>query len=219
MVYPFSCQNYELRNWLAGANVNPERDVRLAVIPPPLIAESLKAKHIQGFCVGEPWNSLSVEQGNGHIVTTKNELWSYAPEKVLGVRKAWASHHPDKLTALLKALYHAAQWLDIRENRVKAAQILSQEQYLNVSEQLILRSLTGQLVIDKTGQVKHDPDFLVFHEKHANFPCYAHAIWIMAQMKKWQQLENNIDTLDIAKEVYRPDLYRAALKGHDFTGK
>src|SRR5680860_337150 len=43
MVYPFSCHNYDLRFWLAAAGVDPDNDVNLIVVPPPLLAESLKA--------------------------------------------------------------------------------------------------------------------------------------------------------------------------------
>jgi len=39
MVYPFSCHNYELRYWLAAAGVDPDHDVRLVVLPPPLLVD------------------------------------------------------------------------------------------------------------------------------------------------------------------------------------
>ena len=69
MVYPFSCHNYELRYWLAAAGIDPDRDVRLVVIPPPFLADALRAGQIDGFCVGEPWNSVAVDAGVGTIVT------------------------------------------------------------------------------------------------------------------------------------------------------
>jgi len=94
MVYPFSCHNYELRYWLAAAGIDPDVDLRLVVIPPPLMAASLRAGQIHGFCVGEPWNSLAVEQGIGRIVATKTELWRNSPEKVLGMRLSWAEANP-----------------------------------------------------------------------------------------------------------------------------
>src|ERR1700730_13961691 len=54
MVYPFSCHNYELRYWLAAAGIDPDRQVRLVVIPPPFLVDALRAGQIDGFCVGEP---------------------------------------------------------------------------------------------------------------------------------------------------------------------
>ena len=89
MVYPFSCHNYDLRYWLAAAGVDPDNDLNLVVVPPPLIAESLKSGRIDGFCVGEPWNSVAVADGSGTIIATKAELWAASPEKVLGMRAAF----------------------------------------------------------------------------------------------------------------------------------
>ena len=51
--FRFSCHNYQLRYWMAAAGIDPERDIRLVVIPPPLMIESLLASAVQGFCVGE----------------------------------------------------------------------------------------------------------------------------------------------------------------------
>lgn len=52
-VYPFSCHNYELRYWMAACGIDPDADVHLVVIPPPLMVDSLRDGHIDGFCVGE----------------------------------------------------------------------------------------------------------------------------------------------------------------------
>ena len=75
MVFPFSNHNFDLRYWLAAAGVHPDRDVRLVAIPPPLMVESLRAGHVDGFCVGEPRNSLAVEEGIGQIVLTKSQIF------------------------------------------------------------------------------------------------------------------------------------------------
>ena len=100
MVYPFSCHNYELRYWLAAVGIDPDRDVRLVVIPPPLLADAMRAGQIDGFCVGEPWNSVAVEAGIGAIVTPTTAIWPSSPEKVLGCRASWAERHPERLAAL-----------------------------------------------------------------------------------------------------------------------
>src|SRR6185436_13414739 len=46
MVYPFSCHNYELRYWLAAVGIDPDVDVRLVVIPPALLVDSMRAGHL-----------------------------------------------------------------------------------------------------------------------------------------------------------------------------
>src|SRR5512135_2909306 len=82
MVYPFATHNYELRYWLAAGGVDPDVDVHMSVVPPPRMVEALESGRIDGFCVGEPWNSLAVERGLGRVVATKYEIWNNSPEKV-----------------------------------------------------------------------------------------------------------------------------------------
>ncbi len=211
MVYPFSCHNYDLRFWLAAAGVDPDNDVNLIVVPPPLLAESLKAGRVDGFCVGQPWNSVAVEQGHGVIVATKNELWPSSPEKVLGVREAWATENAGLLSDVMCALTAAGQWLDVPENRREAASILAQPHYVGVPEDILLRPLTGHLRRGGAETVIVDTDAVVFHRHAANFPWRSHALWIITQMIRWGQVREPFDIRALATRVYRPDLYRAAL--------
>jgi NitT/TauT family transport system ATP-binding protein len=75
MTYPFSSHNYEFRFWMAEAGIDPDRDVTMTVVPPPLTADALKAGAIDGFCVNAPWNVLAVEAGIGRIVAVKADIW------------------------------------------------------------------------------------------------------------------------------------------------
>jgi ABC-type nitrate/sulfonate/bicarbonate transport system substrate-binding protein len=61
VVHPFSSHNYELRYWLAASGVHPDQDVEMVILPPPLMADALEAGRIDGYCVGEPWNSVPRE--------------------------------------------------------------------------------------------------------------------------------------------------------------
>jgi len=215
MVYPFSCHNYDLRAWLAAAGIDPDNDVNLVVVPPPLIAEQLKAGRVDGFCVGQPWNSVAVEDGQGVIVATKNQIWPMSPEKVLGVREAWARDNAALLTDVMRALVAACQWLDRPDNRVEAAKILAQPHYVGVAEHILERPLKGLLALGGEQPDIADPDCVVFHRGAANFPWRSHAVWIVMQMIRWGQARDPFDILALAERVYRPDLYRTALAGSD----
>ena len=68
MTFPFSTHNYQLRFWMAAGGVDPDEDVRLVVLPPPFMADSIASGQIDGFCVGAPWNSIAVDRGVGHIL-------------------------------------------------------------------------------------------------------------------------------------------------------
>jgi two-component system, oxyanion-binding sensor len=210
MVYPFSCHNFDLRYWLASAGIHPDNDVTLVVIPPPLIAGGLAAGHVDGYCVGAPWGAVSVANGGGHIVATKQELWADSPEKVLGVRLDWAGRNPELLQMLMMALLGAARWLDRPENLDEAARILARPEHVGVDAALIRPALAGRLIRHPGGEAGDDCDFLVFHRRAANFPWVSHAIWLLTQMRRWGQIAGPVDMAGLARQVYRPDLYRAA---------
>ncbi len=76
---------------------------------------------IDGYCVGEPWNTAAVCTGLGHIATVKAAIWKGSPEKVLGAQAHWAEHNPEALAALLRALYRAALWCAEPANREELA--------------------------------------------------------------------------------------------------
>jgi NitT/TauT family transport system ATP-binding protein len=215
MVYPFSGHNYELRYWLAFAGLDPDRDVRLIVLPPPFMVDALEEGQVDGFCVGEPWNSLAVERGVGAIVATKSALWRQGPEKVLGLGTAFAEAHPERVFALVRALYRAAEWAGEPANHGALAEMLSAPNYVGCPAAIIRRALDGALVLQPGGDPQNVADFLVFHDHAANFPWQSHALWFYSQMVRWGQTGFSPERAEMARMVYRPDLYRAALKSTD----
>jgi NitT/TauT family transport system ATP-binding protein len=211
MVFPFSCHNYELRYWMAAAGIDPDRDVRLVVIPPPLMVESLRAGLVQGFCVGEPWNSIAVDAGVGRIILSKRAIWQLGPEKVLGVREHWVEHNRETLFALIRALDAAAGWVDEPNNSSEVARALAKPNRLDLPAEIIERALLGRLVFDGSGETHPIDDFLVFHRQAAAMPWVSHALWIYSQMRRWGQIPAGNESIATVRNVFRPDLYRAAL--------
>jgi NitT/TauT family transport system ATP-binding protein len=215
MVYPFSCHNYELRYWLAAAGIDPDRDVRLVVIPPPYLADALRAGQIDGFCVGEPWNSVAVDAGVGIIVTPTTQLWPLSPEKVLGCRAEWAQRHPEQLARLLRAIYHAALWVEHPANHAEVAELLSQPIYVGVPPNFLHQALSGRLTLHPNATPHDLSDFYVPARHAATFPWISHALWMYAQMIRWRQIEFHPEHPAAVRATYRPDLYRAALANID----
>ena len=68
---------------MESIGLKPNEDVIITVLPPEQVVRNLAAKNIDGFCVGEPWNSLAVEEGFGWCPTTSAQISSGYPEKVL----------------------------------------------------------------------------------------------------------------------------------------
>jgi NitT/TauT family transport system ATP-binding protein len=214
VVFPFACHNYDLRYWLAASGIHPDRDVRLVVVPPPFTVDSLTAGHVDGFCVGEPWNSLAVATGVGRIATTKAALWRGGPDKVLGMRTEWAESHPDQLNRLLRALHYAGIWCDDSGNHAELAHLMAGPRFLDCPPEIARRGLAGSLLLGEA-HAHAIPDFIMFAQRAANFPWTSHALWMFSQMVRWGQVEFTPQTLAAAKATFRPDLYRAALAGID----
>lgn len=214
-VYPFSCHSYELRYWLAASGIDPDRDVRLVVLPPPYMVDALRAGEIDGFCAGEPWSSLAVEAGNGVLALPGSAIWRLAPEKVLGLREDWVNRHPDEVEALVRAVHRAALWCDDAAHHADLAQLLSDRRYVGAPAEVIARALGGRLLFERGGATLDASDFLVFARHFATFPWKSHAQWFAVQMARWGQLALDAAELAAARAVYRPDLYRHALASRD----
>jgi len=236
MVFPVSTHNYELRYWLAAGGIKPgyysppqdtsgqiDADALLSVTPPPQMPATMEAGTIYGYCVGEPWNQQAVFKGIGVPVITDYEIWKDNPEKVFGVSKEWADKYPNTHIAVVKALIRAAMWLDAdnNKNRPEAVKILSESKYVGADYDVIANSMTGTFEYEK-GDKRPMPDFNTFFRNNATYPYYSDAIWYLTQMRRWGQVNEPKDDawfMDIAKKVYRPDIYMAAAKELVAEGK
>jgi nitrate/nitrite transport system substrate-binding protein len=237
MVFPVSTHNYELRYWLAAGGIHPGyyaphkgditgqigADALLSVTPPPQMPATLEAGTIYGYCVGEPWNQQAVFKGIGVPVITDYEIWKDNPEKVFGVSKAWADKYPNTHIRVIKALIRAAKWLDDNNNanRPEAVKILAKPAYVGADYKVIANSMTGTFEYEK-GDKREVPDFNVFFRYHATYPYYSDAVWYLTQMRRWGQIaDQKPDSwyMDIAKKVYRPDIYAIAAKELIAEGK
>jgi NitT/TauT family transport system ATP-binding protein len=211
VVHPYSGHNYELRYWLAACGINPVRDIEIIIVPPPLMLDALASGSIDGYCVGEPWNTAATLLGRGHIATVKAALWRSSPEKVLGAGARWAHENPDALSALLRALCRASQWCGDSRNRDDLAQILAKNTYVAKPIDWLLPALRGRLPAG-SGEIVSVTDFFVPFAKGATFPWKSHALWFYSQMVRWGQTMHSAEHTRLARETYRPDLYRSALK-------
>ncbi|WP_460312080.1 CmpA/NrtA family ABC transporter substrate-binding protein [Aliiglaciecola aliphaticivorans] len=237
MVFPVSTHNYELRYWLAAGNIHPgyyaphkddtsgqiNADALLSVTPPPQMPATMEAGTIEGYCVGEPWNQQAVFKGIGVPVVTDYEIWKDNPEKVFGVSKKWAEENPNTHIRVVKAMIRAAIWLDENNNanRPEAVKILAKSAYVGADAEVIANSMVGTFEYEK-GDKREVPDFNVFFRYNATYPFYSDAIWYLTQMRRWGQIsEQKPDSWykDIAKQVYRPDIYAQAAKALIAEGK
>lgn len=194
VVFPFSTHSYLLRDWLAQAGVDPDRDVRLTVAPPSRMTDLLVSGVVEGFCVTEPWDTAAVAAGAGLIVARGSQLWPRTPDKVFAVTEAWAEARPEVLQALLRALLRAAAWTEAPENRTELAAMLAEPRYVDAAPAVIQASLAD----------------MIFYADGATSPEPVHAAWLTTQMVRWGHIPADTDIPGLAQRVYRPDLHAQA---------
>ena len=187
MTFPFSTHNYQLRFWMAAGGVDPDEDVRLVVLPPPYMVESLANGQVDAFCVGAPWNSVAVDLGVGRILHFVSEILPRAAEKVLAVRDRWAQENPDVLRRLLRAHARAAAFVADAANREEVTALLAAPNRIAVDPDTIRRTLEGRLKIAADGTTRVSERYLHCRPRGAGRPDPAQAAWLFAQMVRWGQ--------------------------------
>ncbi|RTL54642.1 MAG: nitrate transporter [Bradyrhizobiaceae bacterium] len=221
MTFPFSTHNYQLRFWMASGGVDPDEDVRLVVLPPPYMAESIYNGHVDAFCVGAPWNSIAVDLGIAHILHFVADILTRAAEKVLAVREPWARDNAETVEKLVRAHQRAADFIESPDHREEASVILSKPERIGVDPEVILRTLTGRLKVSPDGAYRESSRYLLVGREGAGRPDPVQAAWLYAQMVRWGQAPLKQELLLTAQRVFRPDLYDAATghtTGVGFTG-
>jgi NitT/TauT family transport system ATP-binding protein len=196
---------------MAAAGVDPDEDVRLVVLPPPYMVDSLASGQVDAFCVGAPWNSVAVDLGVGHILHFVSDILVRAVEKVLAVRQDWSEKNAGVVTALVRAHIRAAEFIEQPQNRAEAARILSAPERIGVDADVIQRTLDGRLKISPDGTMRESNRYLLVGREGAARPDPVQAAWLYAQMVRWGQTAISAAALKTAMGVFRPDLYDAAL--------
>jgi two-component system, oxyanion-binding sensor len=215
--FPFSTQAELVRHWLRGTELEP--GVTIHTVPPPRMAEAMAAGELDAFCVGEPWASYAVESGVGALLLAGRAIWAAPPEKGLVLTRQFANTRPEETGRMMRAVWRACRWLDQSGNRSMAAEILSRPEYLNLPPELSERGLLGRLHVTSTGEVRHFPDFIRFHDGAANFPWRSLAALLAQRISGRHGLDATM-AMEAAKTCFRTDLYRDHLRsaGADLPG-
>ncbi|MGB8353368.1 MAG: CmpA/NrtA family ABC transporter substrate-binding protein [Chthoniobacteraceae bacterium] len=211
-VFPFSSHNFLLRAWLRENGIDPDRDVRTVIVPPPQMFPNLKAGNLDGYCVGEPWNSLAVMAQAGFTVATSSELANRHPEKVLMVRRDFAEAHEPEHMAMIAALAEACHYCDAPENRERIIELLAGPRYLNAPVQALRMSMKGTFDFGH-GRVEETPDFHIFSRDDANEPTPGKAAWVMRSLQEIRLVGDSgiLDSLDPAR-MFRADIFHQAIQ-------
>jgi nitrate/nitrite transport system substrate-binding protein len=185
--------------------------VRIIVLPPEQMVDSLAQGVIDGFCVGAPWNTVAVEYGVGIMATTGYEIWNNAPEKVLGVLESWHSRNPSTHLRLRLALMAACEWLSDMDNRIATVEILSRPEFLDLPVNYIRPSLSGEIIHERSKIAQSQFNFHVFSSFQAGFPWRSQAQLMLEEFTPLLGKPVDTDKLaSLSQQCFRSDLYREA---------
>jgi ABC-type nitrate/sulfonate/bicarbonate transport system substrate-binding protein len=178
VVHPYSAHSCLLRLWLREHGLEPERDVQIVVVPPAQVHANLKAGHLDGYCVGEPWNSMAVLSRAGWCAATSLDLAPRHPEKVLMVRKTFAERMEREHLALIAAIFEACVFSERPANRERLIETLAQPEYIGAPIQALRMGMGGSFDYGH-GRVEKMPGFHIFAGGDTNDPTAEKATWVI----------------------------------------
>jgi nitrate/nitrite transport system substrate-binding protein len=208
MTFPGGTHDIWLRYWLAATGT-ALGDVKIDPIPPPQMVQNMSVGATNGYCVGEPWNAVAVQQGIGFTHLATQDLWEHHPEKALVVNQGFAEGKADVLKDVMGAVLQAAKWLDNPDNRSEAAETVGAANYINAPADEIRGRLTGtyDLGADLGEKTFDGNQMRFFRDGAVNLPRKAHAIWFLAQYQRLGYLDAAPPYTELADELILSDLY------------
>lgn len=208
--FPTGTHAMWLNYWLAANGIDPVKDVKNIVVPPPQMVANMRIGNMDGYCVGEPWNARAIYDKVGFSVATSQDIWTDHPEKVLGTTAEFVAKNPNTARAMIMAILDACKFIDATENRAKVAKLISGKSYVNAPEDVIGGRFIGDYD-NGIGKKWKDPNYMKFYSDGAvNFPYLSDGMWFLTQHKRWGLLKSDPDYLGVATKVNQIKLYSEA---------
>lgn len=204
----FSSHGILLHTWLKRNGLT-ENDIEIIILPPSLMPSHLKAGNIDGFCVGEPYNSEAILGAYGWSPATSSDLSHGHPEKVLLVSGTMMQERKDDTITLVTALIESCRLCEDPTFRDDLIPILAMKKYTASDPDVLRNSLSGMF---NTGVSKiTNKGFHMFFGDSVNRPTTDKASWTLAGLRSAGLLpESSCGSLS---RLFREDVYMAALHG------
>lgn len=212
-VHRCSSHHSLLLQWLAQEGLSNYPNLEIVFLPPETMNRNLAQGHIDGFCVGEPWNSVAILSGLGWCAATSIDLSNGHPEKVLACSADLAAEEPLALQALTVALLKGCRYCQDIANRQEVISILESEPALRGTGEAMANSLLGHFRPALALPARELPDFHIFFDPGINNPDSRLASW----MRKGLTQSGLVDKgQKLPKDaVFRPELFEQALAAMD----
>lgn len=196
-----------LVSWLRRHGIEPGRDLELVFLPPPLMPRNLASGHIDGYCVGEPWNSAAILNDSAWCPVTSAEIATGHPEKILLVDGDFIESRHEETVTLTAAMLEACRVCQQPEFREELIEILARPAYTGCPASTLTNSLgptfeTGRGPIDAA-------DFHLFHGGGLNNPSPDKASWFLGGLRTTGLLPPETASGPLTR-LYREDLFAEA---------
>ncbi|MCF8041785.1 MAG: ABC transporter substrate-binding protein [Desulfarculaceae bacterium] len=209
--FDYSMHNFLLRYYLAEGGVDPDRDVKIRVVPPPEMVANLRAGNVDGYLAPDPFNQRAVYEDAGYIFMLTRDIWPGHPCCAFAASQEFATTMPNTFKAVFKSLVDATHYAHKAENRKEIAKAISPRNYLNQPKVVVEQVLTGNFPDGKGGDISA-PDRIDFDP----FPWDSMAVWILTQMKRWGYVKGDVDYNKVAEQVFLASDCRKIMKGEGY---
>lgn len=208
----FSCSSHHflLRQWLRQVGLNPDSDVRIVVVPPQQMFRNLQAETIDGYCSGEPWNTLAVNAGIGWCPAISAKLAVGHSEKTLMCSERFLTERRPEAVRLTAAVVEACRLCEDPEVRRELVPLLAARNRLNCAPEAIEASLLNRFK-DGLGETLDAAGFHRFSGDGVNAPTFEHARWFFEGMQEAGLVDKFADLdLQTSERCYRMDIFNEA---------
>lgn len=215
---------YFVRYLSAAAGVDPFKEFRVIIIPPPQMVTNVRIGATQAYMVAEPWNTRAItgNEGVGFTFAQGKEIWLGHPDRLLAVMESFIVQYPKTYRSLVKAMIEACQYCSKPENREEVAQLISERSFTSAKPQFTRPGIVGEYNyggFDGQKRIVKSLDTTIFYDlpenipqqqdEHSTFLWRSRSIWFMTQAARWGQIKEFPKDADkLASQGWRTDLYR-----------
>jgi nitrate/nitrite transport system substrate-binding protein len=215
---------YFVRYLSAAVGVDPDREFRVIIIPPPQMVVNVRIGAMQAYMVAEPWNTRAItgNEGVGFTFAQGREIWHGHPDRLLGVMESFIEENPKTYRSLVKAMIEACQYCSNPAHREEVAKLISERSFTGAKPKLTRPAIVGEYNyggFDAQPRVIRSAETTLFFDlpenlvqtpgNHSTFLWQSQSIWLMTQAARWGQIdEMPPNAEELARQGWKTDLYR-----------
>jgi nitrate/nitrite transport system substrate-binding protein len=221
---------YFVRYLSAAAGVDPFKEFRIMIVPPPQMVTNMRIGAMRAYMVAEPWNTRAIagNLGVGFTFAQGKEIWLGHPDRLLAVMESFIKDYPKTYRSLLKAMIEACQYCSKPENREEVAKLITERAFTGARpkqgaiDQFTRPGIVGEYNyggFDGKPRIIASPDTTLFYDLPPNIPqkpgetstflWHSKSLWLMTQATRWGQIKEFPKNAEqLATQGWRSDIYR-----------